>query len=127
VESWTEGVTGLLSPGFASLAAHAWRRSVPGFDLDFLNRRVVPAPDESVADALFDYRNLPEWFEAVGCSIEHISAMTMRVEFDLTSVEFHPDSREWAMAFTAHTEIMDDRHALYSHDHAGRVWFGGWR
>ena len=112
-------------PGFSHLASYALRSRVPVFDIDFLSRTILPQPDDTVGDGFFEYRDLPQWFESVGCSIRHVSRFQMRVRFGLGAEVLHEYERssEKFMRFSAHTELEDDRGKVYPYEHESGVFF----
>ena len=112
-------------PGFSHLASYALRSHIPVFDIDFLRRTISPCPDSTVGDGFFEYRDLPEWFESVGCSVRYVARFQMQVRFGLGTEELHRYERssEMYMRFSVHTELQDDRGKVYSYDHESGVWF----
>ena len=125
IGSYTEGFTSIMWPGFSHLASYALRSQIPVFDLDFLNHTISPAPDAAVSEGFFDFRDLPEWFERVGCAVRHVARFQMQVNFQLGTKVLHhyEQSSEMNMRFAVHTELQDDRGKVYSYNHEGGVWF----
>ena len=124
VQSYTDGFTGIMWV-FSRLASYALRNRIPIFDVDFLNRTISPRPDAAVGDGFFEYRDLPEWFESIGCSIRHVARFQMRVRFGLGTEKLHRYERssEMCMRFSAHTELQDDRGKVYSYDYESGIFF----
>lgn len=125
VQSYTQGFTSIMWPGFAGLASYAQRTNTNTFDIDFLGLSIFPQPDYSVCDGFFDYRDLREWFDDIGCSICHVRRFAMHVAFHLSTAKVHQygTSRVNDMRFRAQTKLEDDRGTVYSYDHSDSVWF----
>ncbi|MEI6212084.1 MAG: hypothetical protein WCR06_10720, partial [bacterium] len=86
VQSFSEGITGLLCAGFHELARHAIQSSTSSYHLDFLAQSSTPdIPMTDWRQWLFTYFKLNEWFDAIGCSLAHIRKVEMDAEFDMTS------------------------------------------
>lgn len=125
VQSYTQGFTSVMWPAFGELASQARKSKITHFEIDFLQRKVVSACNVPISDEFFDYRDLADWFDAVGCSIEKVIRFQMVAEFDPSTTEdFQWDgSSESLMAFRAHTEIESDHGQIYTYDYDSKVWF----
>ena len=124
VESFTEGFTSVLWT-IGDLAEFGIQNGISEFTIDFLNRTITPEPVGKPLEYFLDFRNLPEWFDTIGCSFSRIKRMEMRVCFDFESRQQskYETSTEDNMRFTATTEIMDDRRKIYSCRHKSCCFF----
>jgi len=124
VESFTEGFTSVLWT-IGDLAEFGIQNGISEFAIDFLNRTITPPPSGKSLEHFLDFRNLPEWFDSVGCSFSRIRTMEMHICFDFKSREQskYETSKEDNMRFTATTDIVDDRGKIYSCRHESVCFF----
>jgi len=124
-QSFTQGFTSVMWPAFGCLASNAQSSGVTSFDIDFLQRTITPSPHDPVSRDFFDYRDLAEWFDSVGCSLQRVVRFQMHATFDPSTTEhFHWEtSHESLMRFHAHTEIESDYGQTYPYDYDSVVWF----
>jgi len=124
VESFTEGFTSVLW-AIGDLAEFGIQNGISDFSIDFLDRTITPQPTGNSLEYFLDYRDLPEWFDSVGCSFSRIRKMEMRICFDFESRQQskYETSTEDNMRFIATTDIVDDRGKVYSCRHESVCFF----
>ena len=125
VRGYTEGFTSVMWTANEELAVAALTSSVSEYEIDFLKRTITPTPYPLVSQNFFEYRDLEEWFDAVGSALHFVLRFQMRICYDLASIEDcgSLDSPAKIMVFHASTEIEADNGAIYRHHRTDKVWF----
>ena len=117
VRSFTEGFTSVMWTGNEELALAALTTGASEYEIDFLKRTISPTPLPPVSPDFFEYRNLEEWFDAVGSALHYVTRFQMTIRYDLASTEDYGELElpRKIMVFHASTEIEADNGNIYRH------------
>ena len=128
VRSFTESFTGILNGGFERLADYAVRHGISQFQFDLLRKTSVPPGILAILPwgPWLPHPEPVEWLERIGCGVEHVLEMNIRVQFDLaTARSLGSGESAWQeVDFEAWTLITDDRGAEHRWHLKGAVFFG---